>query len=129
MSFQVNFNTHGKELNAAYQAVISEKDDTNWLIYAFDKGTYDLRVQETGGNNQTKKSLDVSNFFYIDGGLEELNDEFSDGKIQFAYVKVIDPNTELPKFVFIGWVKSQFFILYGLVINLFIVWQWCSRIT
>jgi hypothetical protein len=53
MSFQVNFNTHGKELNAAYQAVISEKDDTNWLIYAFDKGTYDLRVQETGGKYET----------------------------------------------------------------------------
>ncbi|KAG2209836.1 hypothetical protein INT47_001985 [Mucor saturninus] len=89
MSFQVNFNTHGPELNAAYQSVISEKDDTNWLIYAFDKGTYDLRVQETG-----------------DGGLEELNDEFSDGKIQFAFAKVIDPNTELPKFVFIGWCGS-----------------------
>lgn len=54
MSFQVNFNTHGAELNAAYQAVISEKDDTNWLIYAFDKGTYDLRVQETGGKAQKK---------------------------------------------------------------------------
>ncbi|KAL0146249.1 hypothetical protein V8B55DRAFT_1469143 [Mucor lusitanicus] len=86
MSFHVNFTTHGPELNAAYQAVISEKDDTNWLIYAYDKGTYDLRVQATG-----------------DGGLEELNDEFSDGKVQFAYAKVIDPNTELPKFVFVGW--------------------------
>lgn len=41
----------------------------------------------------------------IDGGLEELNDEFSDGKVQFSYAKVIDPNTELPKFVFIGWVS------------------------
>lgn len=41
----------------------------------------------------------------LDGGLEELNDEFSDGKVQFAYAKVIDPNTELPKYVFIGWVK------------------------
>lgn len=43
--------------------------------------------------------------FLIDGGLEELNDEFSDGKVQFAYAKVIDPNTELPKFVFVGWVR------------------------
>ncbi|CAO3634899.1 unnamed protein product [Mucor fragilis] len=89
MSFHVNFTTHGPDLNAAYQAVISEKDDTNWLVYAYDKGTYDLRVQATG-----------------DGGLEELNDEFSDGKVQFAYAKVIDPNTELPKFVFIGWCGS-----------------------
>ena len=50
MSHHVNFSTHGKELDAAYQAVISEQDDTNWLIYAYDKGTYDLRVQATGGN-------------------------------------------------------------------------------
>lgn len=49
MSFHVNFSTHGKELNNAHQAVISEQDDTNWLIFAFDKGTYDLRVQATGG--------------------------------------------------------------------------------
>ncbi|KAI8885354.1 hypothetical protein K501DRAFT_331963 [Backusella circina FSU 941] len=89
MSNKVDFNTHGQELKQAYDAVISEKDDTNWLIYAYDKGTYDLRVQDTG-----------------DGGLEELNDEFSDGKVQFAYARVIDPNTELPKFVFIGWCGS-----------------------
>jgi hypothetical protein len=49
MSNKVNFNTHGQDLKQAYEAVISEKDDTNWLIYAYDKGTYDLRVQDTGG--------------------------------------------------------------------------------
>ncbi|KAG0743023.1 hypothetical protein G6F23_006353 [Rhizopus arrhizus] len=86
---KINFSTHGKDIQAAYDAVINEKDDTNWLIYAFDKGTYDLRVQATG-----------------DDGLEGLNDEFSDGKIQFAYAKVRDPNTELPKFVFIAWCGS-----------------------
>ncbi|KAI8636889.1 hypothetical protein BD408DRAFT_425418 [Parasitella parasitica] len=89
MSFHVNFTTHGAKLKDAYEAVVSQTNDTNWLIYAYDKGTYDLRVQQTG-----------------DGGLEELNDEFSDGKVQFAYTKVIDPNTELPKFVFIGWCGS-----------------------
>lgn len=46
---KINFSTHGKDIQAAYDAVINEKDDTNWLIYAFDKGTYDLRVQATGG--------------------------------------------------------------------------------
>lgn len=33
----------------------------------------------------------------------DLIDEFSDGRIQFAYVKVKDPNTGLPKNVLIGW--------------------------
>ena len=39
-----------------------------------------------------------------DGGIEELTEDLSAGKILYAYVKVIDPNTSLPKFVFINWV-------------------------
>lgn len=39
-----------------------------------------------------------------DGGIEELTEDLSGGKILYAYVKVIDPNTNLPKFVFINWV-------------------------
>ncbi|KAI9256458.1 hypothetical protein BDA99DRAFT_441889 [Phascolomyces articulosus] len=89
MSLHVNFSTHGQDLKNAYNAVLSDSDPTDWLIYSYDKGTNDLRVQDTG-----------------DGGLEELNDEFSDGKIQFAYARVIDPNTELPKYVFIAWCGS-----------------------
>jgi hypothetical protein len=34
-------------------------------------------------------------------------DELSDGKIQFAFVKVKDTNTTLPKFVLIGWVRRD----------------------
>ena len=30
-------------------------------------------------------------------------EEFSDGKIQFAFAKIKDPNTTLPKSVLIGW--------------------------
>ncbi|KAI9268705.1 hypothetical protein BY458DRAFT_475619 [Sporodiniella umbellata] len=84
---KINFSTHGKDIQAAYDSVI--KGTQNWLIYAFDKGTYDLRVQATG-----------------DDGLEGLADEFSDGKVQFAFTQVKDPNTELPKFVFIAWCGS-----------------------
>lgn len=39
----------------------------------------------------------------VDGELEELIEEFSEGRVQFAYVKVIDPNTGLPKNVLIAW--------------------------
>jgi hypothetical protein len=38
-----------------------------------------------------------------DGELEDLIEEFSEGRVQFAYVKVIDPNSGLPKNVLIGW--------------------------
>jgi hypothetical protein len=39
-----------------------------------------------------------------EGELLDLIDEFSDGRIQFAFVKVKDPNTTLPKNVLIAWV-------------------------
>jgi len=36
--------------------------------------------------------------------LVDLVDEFSDGRIQFAFLKVKDSNSGLPKSVLIGWV-------------------------
>lgn len=38
-----------------------------------------------------------------EGELVDLIDEFSDGRIQFAFAKVNDPNTTLPKHVLIAW--------------------------
>ena len=38
-----------------------------------------------------------------EGELADLIEEFSEGRVQFAYVKVTDPNTGLPKNVLIGW--------------------------
>ena len=38
-----------------------------------------------------------------DGDLSDLVDEFSDGRTQFAFVRVNDPNTTLPKYVLIAW--------------------------
>ena len=40
---------------------------------------------------------------FEDGELLDLIDEFSEGKVQFAFVKVRDPNTGLPKNVLIAW--------------------------
>ena len=39
--------------------------------------------------------------------MADLIDEFSDGRIQFAFVKVKDPNTALPKNALIAWVRSS----------------------
>lgn len=49
-SMHVNLATHGQELAEAYRAVLSDSDPTNWLIFSYDKGTSDLKVQGTGGN-------------------------------------------------------------------------------
>lgn len=40
----------------------------------------------------------------IDGGLDEVVEEMNGGKVLYAFLRVIDPNTELPKNVLINWV-------------------------
>ncbi|CAG8634084.1 12498_t:CDS:10 [Gigaspora margarita] len=86
MSLSVNFNKHSQALSSAYRDV-RDGDIDKWVIYSYEKGgNNDLKVLKNG-----------------DGGLEELSEEFEDGKIQYAYVKVKDPNSELPKIVLIGW--------------------------
>jgi len=90
MSLQVNLSS--KEISQAYQDVVNV-NNIDWLILTYEKGSNDLKVQATG-----------------DGGLEELEEEFSDGRyvvrflevlslfstvvirIQYAFVRVIDPN-------------------------------------
>ncbi|GEM07516.1 hypothetical protein Rt10032_c03g1533 [Rhodotorula toruloides] len=37
------------------------------------------------------------------GGLEEIEDEFNDGKVMYGFVRVKDANSSLPKFVLICW--------------------------
>ncbi|KAG9019111.1 hypothetical protein FRB90_006425, partial [Tulasnella sp. 427] len=84
MSLGVNLSS--LDLRVAYEAVQSGDPDTEWAVFTYDKGTNDLKVQAKGA-----------------GGLEELSEEFSDGRMQYAFVRVKDPNTELNKFVQINW--------------------------
>jgi hypothetical protein len=60
MSLQVNLAS--KEISDAYQNVVAGKG-IDWAVFTYDKGSNDLKVQSTGN-----------------GGLEELEEEFSDGR-------------------------------------------------
>jgi hypothetical protein len=60
MSLQVNLSA--KEIASAYHDIVTA-GGIDWAVFTYDKGTNDLKVQETG-----------------DGGLEELVQEFSDGR-------------------------------------------------
>jgi drebrin-like protein len=60
MSLQVNLSS--KDLYTAYQDVLNARD-IDWALFTYDKGSNDLKVQATGN-----------------GGLEELEEEFSDGR-------------------------------------------------
>ncbi|KAK0046469.1 drebrin-like protein B isoform X1 [Biomphalaria pfeifferi] len=73
-------------LTNAYEKVISDKDDTNWALFGYEGQTAVLKVIETGN-----------------GGIEEMAEELSSGKMLYAYCRVQDPNTGLFKYVLIHW--------------------------
>lgn len=41
-----------------------------------------------------------------EGGLEEMVEELNSGKVMYAFCRVKDPNSGLPKFVLINWVSG-----------------------
>lgn len=41
-----------------------------------------------------------------DGGIEELVENLNPGVIGYAFVRVTDPNSNLPRFVFVSWVSA-----------------------
>ncbi|KAJ2742265.1 actin binding protein [Coemansia sp. BCRC 34301] len=86
MSSNVDLSVHAKEILSTHQRIVSNDRSICWAVYGFDRGGNALNVQAQGG-----------------GDLEELAEEFDDGKVQFGFVRVEDPNTRLPKFVFISW--------------------------
>ncbi|XP_056102878.1 drebrin-like b isoform X1 [Rhinichthys klamathensis goyatoka] len=82
----VNLSKNGPALTAAYNEVVDEKSETNWALFTYEGNTNDIRLAEKG-----------------DGGLEELFEELNSGKVMYAFCRVQDPNSGLPKYVLINW--------------------------
>ncbi|XP_073444721.1 drebrin-like protein isoform X2 [Dendrobates tinctorius] len=82
----VNLSKNGAALQAAYKDVVDGKTRTDWALFTYEGNSNDLRLAGTG-----------------DGGLEELVDELSSGKVMYAFCRVQDPNSGLPKYVLINW--------------------------
>ena len=60
MSLQLNISS--ADILTAYQAVLNG-EATNWALFTYEKGSNNLKLQGSG-----------------DGGLEELAEDFSDGR-------------------------------------------------
>ncbi|KAK2818548.1 hypothetical protein Q5P01_024109 [Channa striata] len=82
----VNLSKNGAALEAAYKEVVDSNSDTNWALFTYEGNSNDIRLAGTGG-----------------GGLEELVEELNSGKVMYAFCRVQDPNSGLPKFVLINW--------------------------
>ncbi|XP_015772115.1 PREDICTED: drebrin-like protein B [Acropora digitifera] len=82
----INLTKNRDSLLKTWKEVFDDTPDVNWAVFGYDGKTNDLKVAETG-----------------DGDLDELVDELNEGKMLYAGIKVMDPNTNLPKIVFINW--------------------------
>ncbi|TPX43830.1 hypothetical protein SeLEV6574_g04842 [Synchytrium endobioticum] len=85
MSTQLGLGRYADQIRLAYNKVKDPSSDTNWVIYSYDKDN-ELKPIETGQN-----------------GLQELVDEFNSSKIQYAFARVIEPISGLPKILLISW--------------------------
>ncbi|XP_054427393.1 drebrin-like protein isoform X2 [Pteronotus mesoamericanus] len=82
----VNLSRNGPALQEAYLSVVTEKSPTDWALFTYEGNSNDIRVAGTG-----------------EGGLEEMVEELNSGKVMYAFCRVKDPNSGLPKFVLVNW--------------------------
>ncbi|XP_043483524.1 drebrin-like protein [Leptopilina heterotoma] len=82
----VNLKKNEESLISAWKNVVDDKSSTNWALFSYEGQTNNLKVVSTG-----------------QGGLEEMTEEFNSGLIMYAFCRVIDNKTSLPKCLLINW--------------------------
>ncbi|KAJ5112087.1 hypothetical protein N7532_000132 [Penicillium argentinense] len=103
----LNLSTNGPSISKSYQSVVNASLPTGnaasptfgqWALFSVSAPLVNAFQQDSGNKESVLKVQSTG-----DGELEDLIEEFSEGRVQFAYVKVTDPNTGLPKNVLIAW--------------------------
>ena len=81
MSLSIDLTTHGKQLQQVYDQIIGGSSETSWAVFSYDRGaSNELKVQSQGSISLPRKSINAP----IDGELDELIDEFSDGRVSYG---------------------------------------------
>ncbi|PVI03704.1 hypothetical protein DM02DRAFT_612003 [Periconia macrospinosa] len=103
----LNTSSNGPSITRSYQNVINSPPPSGpqansptygqWAVFTVAAPLVSA-FQQDGGKESVLKVQSTG-----EGELVDLLDEFSDGRIQFGFVKVKDPNTSLPKCVLIAW--------------------------
>ncbi|KAF2133012.1 hypothetical protein P153DRAFT_420875 [Dothidotthia symphoricarpi CBS 119687] len=103
----LNTSSNGSNITRSYQNVINTPPPSGpqassptygqWAVFSVAAPLVSA-FQQDGGKESVLKVQSTG-----EGELADLVDEFSDGRIQFAFVKVKDPNSSLPKNVLIAW--------------------------
>ncbi|KAJ5915261.1 hypothetical protein N7454_011015 [Penicillium verhagenii] len=101
----LNLSANGPSISKSYQSVVNSAPPKNgsptygqWAVFSVSTPLVNAFQQDAGNKESILKVQNTG-----EGELLDLIDEFSEGRVQFAYVKVTDPNTGLPKNVLIAW--------------------------
>ena len=106
----LNLNKHGAAMQAAWKAVLNPDDPTDWALFGYDGNTFDLKLVSKVRSidvvtltplSKTKPIID----FIMKGedGVDEMKEDLNANKIMYAFIRVEDPKTSLPKFVLLNW--------------------------
>ncbi|KAG8165025.1 hypothetical protein KVR01_005300 [Diaporthe batatas] len=100
----LNLSINGPSIKSSYQGVVNgqlPKSDSptyaQWALFTVQAPL--LNAFQDGGAKESILKVETKG----EGELADLIEDFSEGRIQFAFVKVKDPNTALPKNVLIAW--------------------------
>ncbi|PLB48579.1 hypothetical protein P170DRAFT_438154 [Aspergillus steynii IBT 23096] len=100
----LNLSSNGPSISKSYQTVVNSAlpaispTYSHWAVFSVSTPLINA-FQPDAGNKESVLKVQSSG----EGELADLIDEFSEGKIQFGFAKVTDPNTGLPKNVLIAW--------------------------
>lgn len=103
----LNTSSNGPNITRSYETIVNAPPPSGpqansptygqWAVFTVAAPLVSA-FQHDGGKESVLKVQSTG-----EGELHDLIEEFSDGRIQFAFVKVKDPNTTLPKCVLIAW--------------------------
>ncbi|KAK3330263.1 hypothetical protein B0H66DRAFT_543269 [Apodospora peruviana] len=91
----LNLSINGPTIKKAYEGVIN--GSITWALFSVQAPLLSA-FQNSGAKESIFKVESSGN-----GELAELLEDFNEGRIQFAFVRVKDPNSGLPKNVLIAW--------------------------
>lgn len=102
----LNTSTNGPSIKSSYQSVINDSFGAGsdsptfgiWALFSVSTPLVNAFQPDRKGKESILKVQTTGQ-----GELQDLVDEFSEGRIQFAFVKIRDSNTQLPKNILIGW--------------------------
>ncbi|KAJ4394287.1 actin binding protein [Gnomoniopsis smithogilvyi] len=100
----LNLSTNGPSIKSSYQGVVNRElpksDSPTFALWAlFTVQAPLMNAFQAGSASESVLKVETKG----DGELADLIEDFSEGRVQFAFVKVRDPNTGLPKNVLIAW--------------------------